>query len=258
MSGTPQRPRLVRNPSPAVAIAGQPAPAALEPQSPPAQAEPETPVPEANPPAESEAQAPPATAQPRAAQNLAPKAPPSKVVPLGGRLADTPPGNRQEETASVARPEDLTKAWERVAAAGFSARRESRSWTPYTPRLPETMWAALDDRTLVDARRTGDYGVAVCHYLQVAFDGLPREGNAIDAAAAAAAGLDWLRRAGNPGPLVPTGSRLQKAMKAQMQDLAKLLRRQQPRVELWVVQAAFVQALLDDLERDDRPDGQNG
>ena len=164
---------------------------------------------------------------------------------------DRPPARLQpEKPPRRARP----PAWDKVEAAGFSAKRESRSWTPYTPRLPESTWAALDARKLADARRTGDYGIAVAHYLQVAFDGLPRVDGVIDSGAAARAGLAWLRSAGHPGALVPTGLRIMKSMKAEMQDLALLLKGQQPKVELWVVQAAFVQALLDDLESD-QPSG---
>jgi len=169
--------------------------------------------------------------------------------PLDPPQARSAPPSSRSSTPRRNRP----AAWAKVAAAGFSAKRESRSWTPYTPRLPESTWAALEARKLTDARRTGDYGIAVAHYLQVAFDGLPRIEERIDAAETARTGLEWLQSVGHPGALVPTGSRIMKSMKAQMQDLALMLKAQQPKVELWVVQAAYVQALLDALDREAPP-----
>lgn len=172
-----------------------------------------------------------------------------------GLPPDPPPGESSPVSSRSSAPRrSRLLAWAKVASAGFSAKRESRSWTPYTPRLPESTWAAVEARKLADARRTGDYGIAVAHYLQVAFDGLPRVGERIDAAAAARAGLAWLQSVGHPGALVPTGSRIMKSTKAQMQDLALMLKAQQPRVELWVVQATYVQALLDALDRETPPD----
>ena len=170
--------------------------------------------------------------------------------PLDPPQAKLVPASSRSSTPRRSRP----AAWAKVAAAGFSAKRESRSWTAYTPRLPESTWTALEARKLYDARRTGDYGIAVAHYLQVAFDGLPRIDDRIDPAETARAGLEWLQSVGHPGALVPTGSRIMKSMKAQMQDLALMLKPQQPKVELWVVQAAYVQALLDALDREAPPD----
>lgn len=226
MSGTPPRPRLTRDPAAVVAIAGQPSPDApagqdhVEPADTPA-------------------------VTPNARQSPGPAAAPASLVPVTAL-----PTASREEVAPATTYDVLPQAWERVVAAGFSAKRESRSWTPYTPRLPETTWAALEARKLADARRTGDYGIAVAHYLQVAFECLPRLDDAIDATAAARAGLAWIRSAGHPGALVPTGSRITKTMKTQMQDLGLMLKGQQPKVELWVVQAAYVQALLDALQHD--------
>jgi hypothetical protein len=302
VSGTPARPRLVRNPA-AVAIAGQPAPAAVPPvASVPA------PAPQAAEPAEQAQElAAPQPADDSAlpgAQDQVPVQPPAaepsaRVVPI----AVQPPAEAEEAEAAEgeeAPPAGTESAevpapgcWDKVAAAGFSAKRESRSWTPYTPRLPESTWSALEARKLADARRTGDYGIAVAHYLQVAFDGLPRVNRAariaeaereladarragkpeavllvmtdelmraipadgaVDARAAARAGLDWLQKiGGRPGALVPTGSRIMKSMKAEMQELGLMLKGQQPKVELWVVQAAYVHALLDALEREPLP-----
>lgn len=314
MSAAPARPKLVRNPAPAVAIAGQPAPAAV-----PVVASVPDPEPQAAETTE-EAQELTAGQQPRpqpadgsalpGGQDQVPVQPPAaessaRVVSIGVQ-----PPAEAEETAEAedteaaegeaAPPADAGSAevpapacWDKVTAAGFSAKRESRSWTPYTPRLPESTWSALEARKLADARRTGDYGIAVAHYLQVAFDGLPRVNRAariaeaereladarrtgkpeaallvmtdelmraipadgaVDARAAARAGLDWLQKiGGRPGALVPTGSRIMKSMKAEMQELGLMLKGQQPKVELWVVQAAYVHALLDALEREPLP-----
>jgi hypothetical protein len=259
MNAAPKRPRLTRNPDQVVAIAGQPAAPPVPLPQPPAEPA-DTGTREAGEAEKDHAQHTAADAgTPEAAPAVppppAPAEPIARIVPLAGRPAAPREGGADGTTHEQEATEGVRAlSWERVAAAGFSAKRESRSWTPYTPRLPESTWAALEARKLADARRTGDYGIAVSHYLQVAFDGLPRLDGAIDAAAAAQTGLAWLQSSGHPGALVPTGSRIMKTLKTDMQELGLMLKTQQPKVELWIVQAAYVQALLDALEHEPPPD----
>jgi hypothetical protein len=194
-----------------------------------------TPLPQAppEPPAVSRPQQPappsPAAATPETASPPAPEARPARQAP--------------------ARPAGAGALWSRILAAGESARRERTRWTKYSPYLPEPLWLRLQKRIAADTRSSRQMRLAANHYLQVAFEDMPRqEDGTFSPDAAAGTGREWL--AAHPAATAgaSSGSQLTHEMKEDLiilrTDLAGMLES----VPVWAVLAAYTERLLDVLD----------
>jgi hypothetical protein len=137
--------------------------------------------------------------------------------------------------------------WEAILEAGEDARRNSHLWEQYSARLEPDLKQRLEQRRLADVRyhKVRPAAVGLNHYIQVAFEAVPRdETGAIDVADAASLGLAWLRGAGYPKSPRTTGSRVKSQMKTELEDLNESLRLLRPRVELYAIQCALIDKFL--------------
>jgi hypothetical protein len=143
-------------------------------------------------------------------------------------------------------------AWELVAAARASSRRDRGQWDTYTVKLPSYLFEALKRRWLFDRERTQDRQLGYNHMIDAAISTLPRDRNGhIDVAAAAALGGAWADA--HPGPtlgvLRSTGSKISIPQRDAMFRLDGRLP-DSPVVYIYQVLCAAIEALLADLDRE--------
>jgi hypothetical protein len=138
--------------------------------------------------------------------------------------------------------------WEQIVAAGADARASSHGWSKYSPNLPENLWLALKRRRADDFRVTRRRGVDGNHYIQVALMRMPRRRDrTIDADAVIKKGREWLASQPDVSRRASTGSNLTNGLVEDLFLLSAEVDSAQPKIYLWVIIAAYVQQLLDDL-----------
>lgn len=194
------------------------------------------------------AEAAPEPSAAEAAITAAPAPPTSGTVPRTGR-------SRLAERPRAARDVSVTGSpWGQVETAYLYAKRTPTDWDNYTAMLPEELWYRLKQTATFHSRRTRKTGNPVRlgfnHLLEAAFDTLPRtkDGEYIDAEAAAALGRQWVAGHQGYGDRQSSGSRLSKRQKTQMEDLGDVLKGFRDKVALWQVQTAVIETFLDALD----------
>ena len=132
---------------------------------------------------------------------------------------------------------------EPVRRARDSVRDDPRSWEAFATKLPRALVQRLNSQLAADQAATGDYGLAIGHYLEAAFSAIP---SSVDKAAAW--GFAWRKRQDGPAGSEPVGSRLRRDTALAMHLLPARLRTLERRPKVWEIQAEALARLLDGLD----------
>lgn len=165
----------------------------------------------------------------------APPAPRAAIPPRPGPAASPVPATpRQAATSAALGP---------VRRARDSARDDPRSWEAFPAKLPAALVQRLNGQLAADQASTGEYNLAIGHYLEAAFSAIPSDVNR-----AAAWGFAWRKRADGAAQNVPVGSRLSHGTALAMHLLPARLRTLERRPKVWEIQAEALARLLDGLD----------
>lgn len=165
------------------------------------------------------------------------------VEPEHAATEETPVPSRK--TSGQGKPErgngPARQAWE---ASVILARTDPRGWDPYSVRLPEQLWARLEERVVADQASYRIPTLAMSHYINAALGRIPE-----DAADAAALAQEQLASQGlRPPETRSSGTRLHKQVLARMELLPAQLRRVARPGLLGHLQTAVIAAFLDELD----------
>lgn len=132
-----------------------------------------------------------------------------------------------------------------VVDSYLSARHHPAEWVPAGIRLPVSLRDRLEERLVHDQDVTGNYKLALAHYVNAALALIPDK----DLAIAAEWALAYLRSLGMESPrTIGTGTRLHGDVAKRMQRLPARLRRQSRYGLAGHLHAAAVAKLLDALD----------
>jgi hypothetical protein len=174
-----------------------------------------------------------------------PTAPSPAAVP-----ARAPRPRTARKTSSTLKPDEAREA---VITSYLSARRDPRSWVAAGVRLPVDLRDRLEERLLQDQEATGNYALALAHYVNAALDLIPDED--IDTSAAWAS--DYLASLGMTTPrTMGTGTRLHSDVALRMRRMPARLRRHSRYGLAGYLHAAAVAKLLDALDTADAEQGE--
>jgi hypothetical protein len=161
------------------------------------------------------------------------------------------PARRRKAVRAAGPPPE---AQDQVMAARLSARDTPRTWTTHSIRLPAALAQALRARVVADSDRTGDDGLAVCHYVEAALTTIPESPGR-----AAELGIAW-RQANRSVATADhvSGTRLRRDTAQRMKRLTRHLGLLDATVRAWEVHAAAVAALLEQLDGGSAGTGADG
>jgi hypothetical protein len=176
---------------------------------------------------------------------------PTRVPDAEEARAATPqpvePASKPRRTRPARRRLTPEAARKEVEASFLSAKRDPKAWEPAPIRLRDDLKARLDVRLATDQETTGNYRLALAHYLNAALRLVPDDVDRV--VEMAEEHLDSL----GTTPLRTTGSgtRLHRDVAARMRKLPAQLRRVSRHGLLVHVQCAAVEQLLDALDAGD-------
>jgi hypothetical protein len=192
-------------------------------------------------------------AEPATAPTAPPTSPPAQEAtpPPAQATAATTPHVAEPVARPNAEPAPSGRsAWDLVAAARASSRREPRQWDTYTVKLPAYLFQRLKRRWLFDRERTQDRQLGYNHVIDAAVSTLPRDRNGhIDVEAAAALGVAWADAHPNLGVLRSTGSKISIPHREAMFRLDGRLP-ESPVVYIYQVLSAAIESFLGELDRE--------
>lgn len=167
--------------------------------------------------------------------------------PKGDSSRDKPAAARQSPRPQKSKSRDLTSeaARQAVTDSYLSARHDPRAWVSAGVRLPSDVRARLEGRLPLDQEETGNYALALAHYVNAALNLIPDD----DLETCVKWASDYLRSLGVAAPhTVGTGTRLNGEVARRMRRLPGRLRKHARYGLAGYLHAAAVVRLLDALD----------